>query len=68
MFFFFNLAQHCTNPKITDVQTFTTQDSKVNTETAYIVQFRVQCANNAKVEHLSFAISVICFVFIFFDK
>lgn len=41
-------AQHCNDPKFSDVKTFSSQDTKLNTETAYVVQFRVQCAGNAK--------------------
>ena len=38
----------CTNPKISDVTTFTTQDTNINTETAFVVQFRAQCSGNTK--------------------
>ncbi len=43
-------AQQCQSPKFSDVNSFSTQDAKLNTETSYSVQFRVKCANNAKVK------------------
>ena len=46
---FFFVSKACSNPKISDVKTFSTQDTKINTETAYVVEFRAQCAGNAKV-------------------
>jgi len=42
------IAQQCQSPKFSDVNSFSTQDAKLNTETSYSVQFRVKCANNAK--------------------
>ena len=48
LFAFFTYSQACTNPKFSNVRTSVTQDSKLNTETAYVVQFNVKCAKNAK--------------------
>ena len=44
------LADSCTNPKFSNIRTSVTQDTKLNTETAYIVEFNVQCAKNSKNE------------------
>jgi len=41
-------AQSCTNPTVSDIQTFTTQDGKLNTEIAYTIQFRLSCANKLR--------------------
>ena len=48
LFLCISAALACTNPKISDVQTFSTQDTNINTETAYVVQFRAQCGGNTK--------------------
>ena len=45
------LGQNCANPKFTNIQTVVTSDSKLNTETAYTVNFSVDCDKNAKVNH-----------------
>jgi hypothetical protein len=37
------------NPSITDVQTLSTADSKLNIEAAYTVQFKLSCSNSVKV-------------------
>lgn len=44
------LAESCTNPKFSNIRTSVTQDTKLNTETAYIFEFNVQCAKNYKNE------------------
>ncbi len=42
------LGQHCVNPKFTDVKTHVTQDFKLNTETAFTVEFKLECVRGTK--------------------
>ncbi|CAF1042695.1 unnamed protein product [Brachionus calyciflorus] len=42
------LGQQCSQAKITDVKATTSENLKLNTETAYVVTFKAQCAGNAR--------------------
>ncbi|RNA23011.1 Translocon-associated subunit delta [Brachionus plicatilis] len=44
----FSLGQQCNQAKIINVRTWTSENSKLNIETAYIIQFKAQCQNNAR--------------------
>lgn len=48
LFALFAFSHACTNPRFSNVRTSVTQDSKLNTETAYLVQFNVKCAKNSR--------------------
>ena len=44
----FSSVDSCTSPVFSNIRTSVTQDTKLNTETAYIVEFNVKCAKNAR--------------------
>ena len=42
------MGQNCVNPKFTDVKTHVTQDFKLNTETAFTVELKLECERGTK--------------------
>lgn len=42
-------GQNCANPKFSDVKTHVTSDVKLNTQTAFAVEFKLECARGTKV-------------------
>ena len=43
-----SLVESCTSPVFSNIRTSVTQDTKLNTETAYIVEFNVKCVKSSK--------------------